>query len=156
MDLESIILSELNQTKKEKYLGNLERNDANEHIYKIETDLQTQKMNLWLQRSGGGMTGRRDSQGVRNGHVHTALLKMNNQQGPTVQHKELCSMLHRSLEKRRWFGGEWKHVWGFPGGSDGKESACNAGDLGFDPWVGKIPWRRAWQPTQIFLPGESP
>jgi len=23
-------------------------------------------------------------------------------------------------------------------------------------WVGKIPWRRAWQPTPIFLPGESP
>ena len=27
---------------------------------------------------------------------------------------------------------------------------------GFDPWVGKIPWRRAWQPTPVFLPGESP
>ena len=27
--------------------------------------------------------------------------------------------------------------------------------LGFDPWVGKIPWRRAWQPTSVFLPGES-
>ena len=26
---------------------------------------------------------------------------------------------------------------------------------GFDPWVGKIPWRRAWQPTPVFLPGES-
>ena len=26
----------------------------------------------------------------------------------------------------------------------------------FDPWVGKISWRRAWQPTQVFLPGESP
>ena len=26
---------------------------------------------------------------------------------------------------------------------------------GFDPWVGKIPWRRTWQPTPIFLPGES-
>ena len=25
---------------------------------------------------------------------------------------------------------------------------------GFDPWVGKIPWRRAWQPTLVFLPGE--
>ena len=25
----------------------------------------------------------------------------------------------------------------------------------FDPWVGKIPWRRTWQPTPIFLPGES-
>ena len=27
---------------------------------------------------------------------------------------------------------------------------------GFDPWVGKIPWRRAWQPTPVFLPGEFP
>ena len=27
---------------------------------------------------------------------------------------------------------------------------------GFDTWVGKIPWRRAWQPTPVFLPGESP
>ena len=27
---------------------------------------------------------------------------------------------------------------------------------GFDPWVRKIPWRRAWQPTLVFLPGESP
>ena len=26
----------------------------------------------------------------------------------------------------------------------------------FDPWVGKIPWRRAWQPILVFLPGESP
>ena len=26
---------------------------------------------------------------------------------------------------------------------------------GFDPWVGKIPWRREWQPTQVFMPGES-
>ena len=25
---------------------------------------------------------------------------------------------------------------------------------GFDPWVGKIPWRRAWQPTPMFLPSE--
>ena len=27
---------------------------------------------------------------------------------------------------------------------------------GFYPWVGKIPWRRARQPTPVFLPGESP
>jgi len=32
---------------------------------------------------------------------------------------------------------------GFPGGSDGKESACNAGDLGLIPEFGKIPWSRA-------------
>ena len=24
----------------------------------------------------------------------------------------------------------------------------------FDPWVGKIPWRREWQPTPVFLPGD--
>jgi len=39
----------------------------------------------------------------------------------------------------------------------GKESACNVRDLRvFDPWVGKIPWRKAWQSTLVFLPGESP
>ena len=29
------------------------------------------------------------------------------------------------------------------------------GTPGFDPWVGKIPWRRKWQPTPVFLPGKS-
>ena len=33
-------------------------------------------------------------------------------------------------------------------------NAGNARD-GFDPWVGKIPWSRKWQPTPLFLPGES-
>ena len=39
-----------------------------------------------------------------------------------------------------------------------KEPACNAGaagSRGFDPWVRKIPWRRAWQPTPGYLPEES-
>ena len=36
-----------------------------------------------------------------------------------------------------------------------KKSTCNAGDLGFNSWVGKILWRRAWQHTSVFLPGES-
>ena len=43
-----------------------------------------------------------------------------------------------------------------PGGSDGKESTCNAGDLGSIPGFGKIPWKRAWQPTPVFLPREPP
>ena len=46
----------------------------------------------------------------------------------------------------------------FPYGSAGKESACNAGDLGWipglDPWVGKIPWRKERFPTPVFWPGE--
>ena len=35
-----------------------------------------------------------------------------------------------------------------------KNSRANGGDR-FYPWVGKILWRRAWQPTPVFLPGES-
>ena len=62
---------------------------------------------------------------------------------------------------------------GFPGGVSGKEpayqhrrqivthdcatkhSTAQYKRIGFDPWAGKIPWRRAWQPTPWFLPGES-
>ena len=47
---------------------------------------------------------------------------------------------------------------GFPGGASGKEPACQCRRdkrLRFDPRVGKIPWRMAWQPTPVFLPGES-
>ena len=47
---------------------------------------------------------------------------------------------------------------GFPGGSVGKESACQCRRYrrcGLDPWVGKIPWRSAWQVTPVFFPGES-
>ena len=40
----------------------------------------------------------------------------------------------------------------------GKKSACQCRRHRrhrFDPWVGKIPWRRKWQPTPVFLPGKS-
>ena len=43
---------------------------------------------------------------------------------------------------------------GLPCWVSGRESACNAVDVGLI-LVGKIPWRRAWQPTPVFLPGES-
>ena len=43
---------------------------------------------------------------------------------------------------------------GFPGGSVGKEPTCKAGRPGFDPWVGKIPWRREGLLTPVFLPRE--
>ena len=45
--------------------------------------------------------------------------------------------------------------WGFPGGSDGKESACSEGDSG-SIWVGKTPWRREWLPTPVFLEFHGP
>ena len=50
---------------------------------------------------------------------------------------------------------------GFPSGASGKESTCQCRrhkrhESLSDPWVRKIPWRRAWQPTPLFLTGESP
>ena len=42
-----------------------------------------------------------------------------------------------------------RHHYASPG-----ESTSNLGP-GFNPWVRKIPWRRAWQPSPVFLPGES-
>ena len=35
-----------------------------------------------------------------------------------------------------------------------KESACQCGRHRFNPWIGKIPCRREWQPTPVFLPGK--
>ena len=51
---------------------------------------------------------------------------------------------------------ELKYYWCFPGSSVDRVSTCNAGDLGLIPGLFKIPWRKAWQPTLVFLPGESP
>ena len=55
----------------------------------------------------------------------------------------------------------WWDMWicverGFSGGHSGKEPACQCRRqkrCGFDPLVRKIPWRRAWHPTPVFLPG---
>ena len=47
---------------------------------------------------------------------------------------------------------------GLPGGISGKETTCQCRRLKghvFDPWVRKSPLRRAWQPSPVFLPGES-
>ena len=57
----------------------------------------------------------------------------------------------KKIEKRK------KKKMGFPGVSDGKEFTCNAGDLGSIPGLGRsLGGRRVWQPTPVFLPGESP
>ena len=61
----------------------------------------------------------------------------------------LCGMSIKSIHQS---------AYSFPGGSDGKESANSMGnirDAGFIPGLGRFPWRRAWLPTPVFLPGES-
>ena len=70
----------------------------------------------------------------------------------------LQNHLHFSWRWMMLFAGIWSTHWGFPDGARGKEPACqcmNCRRCGLDPWVRKIPWRKAWQPTLVFLPGES-
>ena len=50
-------------------------------------------------------------------------------------------------------GGQERHV--LPIWLRSKEFACQCSRHRLDPWIGKIPWRRKWQPTAVFLPGKS-
>ena len=75
-------------------------------------------------------------------------------------------MLTTDLQGSAWRGtsrkGQWarltgglSHTRSFPGGSEVKASACNVGDRGSIPGLGRFPWRRKWQPTPVLLSGES-
>ena len=44
---------------------------------------------------------------------------------------------------------------GLPWWLSGKEFACQCKRHSFSPWVGKIPWRKKWHPTPVFLAGKS-
>ena len=44
---------------------------------------------------------------------------------------------------------------GLPRWLSGKEPTCQCRRFRFNPWVRKIPWRRKWQPTPVFLPGKA-
>ena len=49
-----------------------------------------------------GKDGGKDSECIWDGHEHTAIFKMDNQQGPTVQHRELCSILCNNLNGKKF------------------------------------------------------
>ena len=60
----------------------------------------------------------------------------------------------RLLRLRHWQA----RTLGIPSGTSHKEPAYQCRkykQCGFNPWVGKIPWKRAWQPTPVFLPQDS-
>ena len=65
--------------------------------------------------------------------------------------KELYGWCQKKKSRSLWFSG---CLPGLPNGSAVK-NRLQCSRRGFNPWVGKIPWRRAWQTTPVFLPGES-
>ena len=77
------------------YMWHPKGNHTNEHIYKIETDSQISRMNLRLpQRNKLERQEEEETGGILgewHQRVHTALFKINDQQGLTVKHRELCS-----------------------------------------------------------------
>ena len=62
---------------------------------------------------------------------------------------------HLSLRMEAGEDRSRKSYVGLPWWLSGKESACQSRRHMFDPWAGKIPSGRKWQPTPVFLPGES-
>ena len=69
----------------------------------------------------------------------------------------MLQVVKQQFRKNTWFPCYYKEVKGFPGGSRGTDPACQGRRhkrYGFDPWVRKIPSRRAWPSTPVFLPGK--
>ena len=81
---------------------------------------------------------------------------------PLMPQEVLTYLESHSMAKNNSVRGRYSNVppqVRFPGGTSGKETACRCRTQKrqrFDPWVGKIRWRRAEQPTSVFLPGEPP
>ena len=122
----------------------------------------------WMEKPGGLQSMR--SLGVRHDWA-TSLSCIGEGNGNPLQ----CSCLENPRDEGAW----WAAVYGvtqsrtrlshfpflsffyiytgFPGGAGGKESTCQwrrHKKCEFDPWVEKILWRRAWQPTLVVLLGE--
>ena len=72
---------------------------------------------------------------------------------PAAEHR-LCNMQASVVAARLSSWGTPSQLEGFPGVSDGKKRLPTMKPE-FVPWVGKIPWRRKWQPTPVLLPGKS-
>ena len=86
IDMEIIILTEVSQkeTYDITYMQNL-KYDTNEPIYKTETDSQTQRTDLQLPR-------RREGLGVWDQQMQSIIYRMDKEEGPTVQHREIYSI----------------------------------------------------------------
>ena len=101
------------------------------------------------------------SRGLSNAHLCRFFLTLTGSWANLLVRLQAPSWAHvrtsASSHERHSINDSPASFWGFPGIARVKESArqrrrhkrCR-----FDPWIQKIPWRRKWQPTPIFLPGE--
>ena len=91
---------------------------------------------------------------------------------PRPKCQQTCCLVRSCFLDNRWPSFHWIFTWwngtlwdsfyiralsplGLPWWLTGKESACKCSRHKFNPWVGKIPWRRKWQHIPVFLPGKS-
>ena len=74
--------------------------------------------------------------------------------GVSMRTPHFITKIHRYESQARLEG--WGEKTEIPWWLNGKESACQCRRHRFNPWVRKIPWRRKWQPTPVFLLGNSP
>ena len=75
----------------------------------------------------------------------------------SLQFKGLSGVFSTTVQKHQFFGTQPSLWFNYAGGASGKEPACQCKRhkrYNFSPWVGKISWRRTWQSTPVFLPGE--
>ena len=73
-----------------------------------------------------------------------------------TQPESVCPVCLKESQWESSLGIQWSRfclpVQGVPSLIPGQEAIKRCG---FHPWLGEIPWRRAWQPIEVFLPGES-
>ena len=104
IDLEIIILHEVRERQISyiTYMQNLKK-DTNELIYKTETDSQTSKINLWLQRGSVGVKEGLGAWGLAYAHY---VYRMDSQWGPAVQDMEIYSIFCDNL-----YGNEYVYTY---------------------------------------------
>ena len=103
---------------------------------------------------------------VHEGYLAQRLAPEKEEVGVTIIEKRQQLIWSQTSGLQSWFW-HWITTWpwplasalwetGFPGGPSGTACQCRRRKrCRFDPWVSKVPWRRPWQPTPVFLPEES-
>ena len=113
------------------------------------------RLSLFQKKPQGEGSGERNAKTIEG--VHIASLSLERPRNQSISPKPLLHLV-AVFKTTHWLP---EHPWwnkGLPGGSSGKEPAFRCWRYkrcGLNPWVRKIPWKRAWQTPPTFLPGGS-